>query len=509
MPRAARFAVAAVATALASCGAPRGPAPLGNVVLYVDTDAPVPRLAGELRVDLFTKDGTWFATRDIIAGSPSSWPISFGVVLPDGSPAGDVVVRLRAFPEGKVRDYRGYRYQARPGDLSPSTLVSDPAPTDVPRILDASGNDVTPSVEPLPLLTIDRLLLVPLTAGNVGAVDVTLAGACFGTMADMRDFGALASCTDTEASLDPVTPAAIATDSTPGPSVQGAFEQPYAQPCAGAPRPPSPLRDEDVCITGGAFVFGSRDNAFGDATDDVPERVALVPSFYIDRYEVTVARMRAAGLADPGAIVNFGPLDPSKGDENPTMCTYSRTAGTRDDYPVSCIGWAKARAFCQHAGGDLPLEVQWEYAGAVSGRPAKTSYPWGAGTGGAPACTDVVYGRSSSTNFSICDTIGIGPTAVTVADHAGGDRTLGLDLVDFGGNMAEVTRDAFASFSSDCWLGAPLESPSCDGAGATNHATRGGAWNAYLDQLTTSSRDPDTGLSTEVGFRCVRSGEGS
>jgi formylglycine-generating enzyme required for sulfatase activity len=506
--------------AVVACMPPATSAPAGNVVLFIDTDAPVPKLASELRIDLFGTDGTWLASRDVAAASASAWPVSFGVVLPDDASSAQVVVRVRAYPVGKVQDYRGYRYLAQPTGDSTTHVTALPAATDSPRLVE-DGVDVTPTTEPEPGLSIDRLLLVPLTAGVVGSIHVTLAGACFGTMADMRDFTALATCTDTEAQLAGVAPEQpFAGGLTATASVQGTFEAPYTGACSGAPRPSTtasdgtPLHDGDVCVTGGSFVFGSHDNAIDDVTDDDPEAVALVPSFYLDRYEVTVGRYRAAlaaGLVSTGELyANDGPLQGSQDD--PTSCTWSDTPMGREETPVTCITEQGAREFCRFAGGDLPLEVQWEYAATMSGgRPAKTSYPWGDGTDEPPSCSDVVYSRGTIPVADFCTASkGFGPAPVTAADHSGGDWSLGLHLVDLAGNAAELALDTFASRQADCWASAPLLSPSCRPGVGPVFTSRGGAWSFSPDQLVAAERDVvDSGSgSPGLGFRCARPGTG-
>jgi formylglycine-generating enzyme required for sulfatase activity len=448
------FAPAAVGAlaALVACAPAATSTPVGNVVLFVDTDAPVPKLASDLRIDLFTTDGTWYASRDVAAASPSSWPASFGVYLPQGVSSAQVLVRLRAYPVGSVRDYHGYAYLARPTGDSTTDVTSPPTPaTDGPRLV-VNGTDVTPTSEPAPGVTIDRLVLVPVTEGIVGSVQVTLAGACFGTMADMRDSGALATCVDTEAELAPLSPESIDPGLDAPASVQGTFEAPYAQPCTGAPRPPTtaadgtPLHDDDVCVTGGAFVLGSFDDAIDDPTDDDPEAVALIPSFYMDRYEVTVGRYRAAvasGMPVAGVYANDGPIQGEQ--DAPTMCTWSDAPMGREEMPITCMVPSAARTFCQFVGGDLPLEAEWEYATAMSGgRPAKTSYAWGNGSDLPPACTDVVYSRGSLQLTSYCTSAGYGPAPVTTADHPGGDQSIGLLLVDLGRPTAgRASRSSF------------------------------------------------------------------
>src|ERR1700677_3294945 len=86
-------------------------APVGEVLLTVDTDAPVPTLASRLRVDLYDSSGTWFASRDFGLPDPSDWPTSFAVSAPAGGATATVTVRLRAYPDGQVRDYLGEVFQ--------------------------------------------------------------------------------------------------------------------------------------------------------------------------------------------------------------------------------------------------------------------------------------------------------------------------------------------------------------------------------------------------------------
>src|SRR5579883_3022072 len=175
------------------------------------------------------------------------------------------------------------------------------------------------------------------------------------------------------------------------------------------------------------------------------------------------------------------------------MCTFTHS-GARDAYPTNCATWKGARAFCRAQGGDLPTEAQWEYAASMSGRTFKTSFAWGQGSESAPACTDVVYGRSTSIGFAaVCSTAGLGPAPVTVGDHPGGDVTPTLGLVGFGGSLSEWTVDTFAPMASACWVGAPLLSPSCNDPAVAAHAARGGAWASGSDQLVVDTRYDEDG----------------
>ena len=62
-----------------SCG-PRALPPLGEVLVVVDTDLPVPRVASGLRVDTYgATDGVWLDSRDVARRDPRDWPASFSV----------------------------------------------------------------------------------------------------------------------------------------------------------------------------------------------------------------------------------------------------------------------------------------------------------------------------------------------------------------------------------------------------------------------------------------------
>jgi len=521
------------------------PPPLGEALLVIDTDLPVPALAARLRVDLFTTGGTWYAARDLALPNASDWPASFAVALVGGEAAKDVVVRLRAYPEAKVEDYRGYLFADRPAVCNDATCATAsphaccplvvpqaPAPTNAPRLTVDGGADVTPSTEPLPALAVDRLVLLHVQPGVAGQASILLAGACAGTMADLRDFTILASCVDTEGArvavgataLAPVSPTAAA-------SMQGTFARTYATPCTTPARPASswngtPLHDDELCLPGGPFVFGARDGALGDPRDAVPERVAVLPSFLLDRYEVTVGRFRkavAGGFTGGGSqpSLNDGPLGASTVDPNDvSLCTWSTAPLGREEFPVNCVTQQTARAFCVFDGGDLPTEAEWEYAASVAGRGHKTHFPWGDGTALPPSCSDVVYNRrqvASSASLPACPLYG--PSAVTFADHDGGDVTPGPGpgVVDLGGNVNEWAIDTFAGLGANCWLAAPQTSPACtappSAAGppiipADSSSLRGGFWEALPNNLLAVSRDARLGeqISTDTGFRCARPG---
>ena len=519
---------------------PATPAPQGEVLIVADTDLTVPRLVNRLRIDVYSADGSrWYSSRDVDRSHAGDWPASFAVVLPDRQADTLALVRLRAYASGFTRDYRGERYLARTmGSQSlaveaPSTPFASGCPL-CPRLV-VDNQDTTPASEPLPGVTVDRLLAVHLRPGIRGAVRTVLRGACLGTMADLYD---VRTCVDTDGvtvdeNEEPVDGnLGVATPS----QLTGSFEAQFAQPCASAPKAGGnapdgiPLHDDQVCVSGGVFVLGSWDFFGAGVTDDVPQRLAAMPPFVMDKYEVTVGRWRAAVAAgfhtpDLSPYDNSGPLPAGGPENNLLVCTWSSTprppSERREEYPVSCTSWVAARAFCRWLGGDLPTEAQWEYAAtaATAGR-VKTRYPWGGDDGTLPSCSRAVFERGSgtATDDGLCGGDGgaFGPLPVTAADYDGGDRTppLGLDggggfLVDLGGNQAEWTLDARASLSSECWLGAAVVSPACEAdAGDAGQIVRGGYWAANYYEVAAALRTPIDGAkwSDETGWRCVYPG---
>src|SRR6185436_2995802 len=107
----------------------------------------------------------------------------------------------------------------------------------------------------------------------------------------------------------------------------------------------------------------------------------------LDKYEVTVARWRdalAKGFVPPDETPAENPTPiPREGSvpADPRSCPWSTSPMGREDFPITCITYASARAFCRWLGGDLPTEVQWEYVAMDAGRPFQTPFPWGGDQG--------------------------------------------------------------------------------------------------------------------------------
>ncbi len=486
--------------------------PLPEAVVIVDTDAPVPHLVDRLRVDFFDERGVWIETREIPRREAADWPASFSVYGKSPDEARSVVVRLRAFRDGAVRDYRGERFMERPGKDPPGERVGWPEPTkgEGPRLVE-DGLDVTPASEPIPELAIDRLVRIDLSPGVKATYRITLSGACFGTMADLD--GAGRTCVDEENERVDVVSSSPATDEEiAAPSVVGAMAG--QAPCEVSPRAGSygpdgsPMYDEEVCVPGGVFVLGNKDvsGILSFSYPSVPERVARMSPFLVDRYEVTVGRWRRAeaeGFEPPyEPVANDGPLPTGGPPSFPDSCTYSTEplSPSREALPVNCLGWDEARAFCRFHGGDLLTEAQWELVASATGDEGETLYPWGDDP---PSCEGQIYGRPEWPLTDVCEDVGYGPAP----PGTGLDDVTPLGVHDMGGSVSEWVLDAPEPYDARCWASLGLVDPACVEDDADHREYRGSGWSVGAFEMLSSvrpARAPVTRLFPHVGLRCAR-----
>jgi formylglycine-generating enzyme required for sulfatase activity len=175
--------------------------------------------------------------------------------------------------------------------------------------------------------------------------------------------------------------------------------------------------------------------------------------------------------------------------------TWTTTAGSRENMPISSVNWYEAYAFCIWDGGFLPSEAEWEYAAA--GGSQQRRYPWGSVPPGAvcpgTGCEYAIYGCYYPSGFvATCGVPNIAPV---------GTAALGVGLwgqLDLSGNVSQWGVDGYGPYGActDC----------ADLTDTSARVVRGGEFGADGAALVTTQL---SGLnpvqrSDSIGFRCAR-----
>lgn len=271
-----------------------------------------------------------------------------------------------------------------------------------------------------------------------------------------------------------------------GPDGKGRCQ--LARSCTGAPGTRScglESAQEDCCISlpvpGGSF------NRQRD-----PAQPTTVSGFVLDKYEITVGRIRAyfeavggnprAHAPEPGAgqhpkIPNsgwrasfnirlpgswqeihdrLGAAGCAIGGDNTDggAATWTPTPGPYEDLPITCLDWYTLFAFCIWDGGRLPTDAEWDYA--TSGGDEHRMFAWGDGPVYPPWTPEYrelvatglydpverVYRYTVGTPFGLTDASGKvidGPAHISVPGRKTGRGRWGH--ADLTGNMLEYLLD--------------------------------------------------------------------
>jgi sulfatase modifying factor 1 len=297
-------------------------------------------------------------------------------------------------------------------------------------------------------------------------------------------------------------------------------------------------------VTGGTFYRTYRNDGGGPAHEADP---ATVSSFRLDKYDVTVGRIRqfvkawkagytppagsgkhnhlngGRGLVNSASIssgtiryetgwltaydTNIAPTDsnlgynPYCGPDDPMYCdgaeTWTGSPAKHETLPINEENWWEAYAFCIWDGGFLPSEAEWEYA-AAGGR-AEREYPWGStppGTRSKYAIYDCYY----PSGLESCAAYGVANVAPV------GTATLGAGAwgqLDLAGELDEWNLDWHAPYVTPCVNCAYLDSP---GPKIAGRVLRGGDFETDIPLIAAYRYDAvPASRALAFGFRCARS----
>lgn len=434
--------------------------PPGHVLLYLDTDAPV--------------------------------PASFGDPEPQVEPLFDRV-QLAVFPPGETMPCKGCEREI---PLDRRRLAEKRASIQIPKGGGLTGYRVRAR------LYLGRHVAFGGTPPDSGTVEVVAA------LPEAPDEGGtehtlFLSTNDVGSPKGTLSAPVVLSAGAPSESRVGTWTEGLRRACS------TELLPGEACVPGGAFWMGRPgERASVQENDADRPKLVVVSPFTMDENEATVAQVREFDRLEPGIDRWSGRED---GDKRTDFCTFTVDPSDRDSRPVTCLTWTAARHYCLSVGKDLPTEAQFEY---VSGALASKPFPWGED---APRCEDAVWGRGGPGTLAQvvapCRSESIGAACIGPScDGARARDALRLEgrtIRDLAGNVSEWTLDRFNTQSEACWsVPGPRPDPLCTttGSAGLRMSIRGGSWLSTGTSMSASSRDSQIMSSPQsvTGFRCVR-----
>jgi formylglycine-generating enzyme required for sulfatase activity len=238
-----------------------------------------------------------------------------------------------------------------------------------------------------------------------------------------------------------------------------------------------------VRVPGVRFTMGCNSAADPSCeTDEQPTHLVTLPSYFIDRTEVSRAAYRSCQA-------------------HSSVCTPALIDQPASTAAEAFIPWDGADAYCRARGKRLPTEAEWELAArGTDGR----IYPWG---NDAPTCSLANYEPVAGNNPCYA----VNSDFVGPIDAFGGVSPYGA--LGMAGNVQEWVADWYAS----AYSAAPVTNPTGPASGI-HRVLRGGSWISQAAELRASRRNanaPDAtdasgqltkeANSTTMGIRCARS----
>lgn len=231
-----------------------------------------------------------------------------------------------------------------------------------------------------------------------------------------------------------------------------------------------------IRIPAASFEMGSNDT--NDA--DIPVHRVEVDEFYLDKYEVTVAKYKEFLKA------NSAQITPNHWDEQLQ----------KPNRPVVYVSWNDAVAYCEWLSKQrgkrvrLPTEAEWEFA--ARGRLSGKNYPWGNNISATKANFNENRNRENdweNANYYLRD--------------VGSYTANNYGLYDMAGSVWEWCADWY---SSDYYQSSSSRNPKGPDNGIFK-VLRGGSWNNGSQFLRCAYRGyliEPASRNNNVGFRCAQ-----
>jgi formylglycine-generating enzyme required for sulfatase activity len=287
-----------------------------------------------------------------------------------------------------------------------------------------------------------------------------------------------------------------------------AFGECGQPPSCGAPSDPDSICSDGASCCRSIYVPGGVFQRNFDEVDpfNVPDHPAEVSPFLLDKFEVTVGRMRRFVDAYPSLVLPEGKGQSKRveGDEGwhtsfelpkdkdalqkQLQCvgaTWSDSVDADSHLPINCVTFAVAYAFCIWDGGRLPTETEWNFAAA--GGNEHRMYPW------VPTGEDAI--NDTYAYYYALEHL----LPIAVGSKLPGNGRWGHS--DLAGNVSEWMLDFFQdppmATCKDC-----LETTA-----SSTRVRRGGSYLQGGEVLVVPNRNDNADPSlftTETGMRCAR-----